>query len=106
VNKADRDGADQTVRDLRGETTVPILKLVAAQGDGIPELVEAIEEHHRADSTQRRTARARAQILSLAQSRLRSHPELDRLAEMVADGRRDPYTAADGLFAVPVERRR
>ncbi len=72
VNKADRDGADQTVRDLRAETKAPILKLVAAQGEGIPELVDAIEVHHRADSPERRKARARAQILSLAQTRLRS----------------------------------
>jgi LAO/AO transport system kinase len=103
VNKADREGADQTVRDLRAETKAPILKLVAAQGEGIPELVESIEAHHRADSPERRKARARAQILSLAQTRLRSHPDLDRLAEMVADGRCDPYTAAEQLFAVPVE---
>ncbi len=103
VNKADRDGADQTVRDLRAETKAPILKLVAAQGEGIPELVEAIETHHRTDSPERRRARARSQILSLAQTRLRSHPDLDRLAELVADGRSDPYTAAEQLFAVPVE---
>ena len=103
VNKADRDGADQTVRDLRAETKAPILKLVAAQGEGIPELVEAIETHHRTDSPERRKARARAQILSLAQTRLRSHSDLDRLAESVADGRSDPYTAAEQLFAIPVE---
>jgi LAO/AO transport system kinase len=103
VNKADRDGADQTVRDLRAETKAPILKLVAAQGEGIPELVDAIEAHHRADSPERRKARARAQILSLAQTRLRVHPDLDRLAEVVADGRSDPYTAAEQLFAVPVD---
>ena len=103
VNKADRDGADQTVRDLRAETKAPILKLVAAHGDGIPELVEAIEAHHRADSPDRRRARARAQIVSLAQTRLRSHSDLDRLAELVADGQSDPYTAAEQLFAIPVE---
>ena len=103
VNKADRDGAGQTVRDLRAETKAPILKLVAAQGEGIPELVEAIETHHRTDSPERRKARARAQILSLAQTRLRSHSDLDRLAELVADGRSDPYTAAEQLFAIPVE---
>jgi GTPase len=34
---------------------------------------------------------------------LRNHPELDCLAEMVAEGRHDPYTAAEQLFAVPVE---
>jgi LAO/AO transport system kinase len=103
VNKADREGADQTVRDLRAETKAPILKLIAAQGDGIGELVEAIEAHARADSPARRTARARAQILSLAQTRLRSHPDLDRMAELVAEGRSDPYAAADQLFAIPVE---
>jgi LAO/AO transport system kinase len=103
VNKADREGADQTVRDLRAETKAPILKLIAAKGDGIPELVEAIEAHHRADSPDRRKARARAQIVSLAQTRLRSHSDLDRLAESVADGQTDPYTAAEQLFAIPVE---
>ena len=103
VNKADREGADQTVRDLRAETKAPILKLVAAQGEGIAELVEAIDDHLRADSPERRTARARAQILSLAQTLLRNHPDLERLAQSVADGRNDPYTAAERLFAVPVE---
>jgi LAO/AO transport system kinase len=103
VNKADREGADQTVRDLHAETKAPILKLIASRGDGIAELVEAIEAHARADSQQRRTARARAQILSLAQTRLRGHADLDRLAESVAEGRSDPYTAAEQLFAIPVE---
>jgi len=103
VNKADREGADQTVRDLRAETKAPILKLVAAQGEGIAELVEAIDDHLRADGPERRTARARAQILSLAQTLLRNHPDLEPLAQSVADGRNDPYTAAERLVAAPVE---
>jgi LAO/AO transport system kinase len=103
VNKADREGADQTVRDLRAETKAPILKLVAAEGKGIAELVDVIEVHHRTDSPERRMARARAQILSLAQTRLRSHPELERLAAQVAEGGSDPYTATEQLFAVPAE---
>src|SRR6201987_930362 len=60
VNKADREGADQTVRDLRAETEPPILSLVAAQGEGVPELVDAIEEFHRSDTPERCAARARA----------------------------------------------
>jgi LAO/AO transport system kinase len=99
VNKADRDGADQTARDLRAETHAPILKLVAAQGVGLDELVEAIDEHRRADTPERRATRARAQILSLAQSRLQHHPDLDRLAAAVAAGDNDPYAAADLLLA-------
>lgn len=101
VNKADRDGADQTVRDLRGEVNAPILKLVATQGGGIPELVDAIDAHHRTDTPQRRTARARTQILSLAHTLLRTHPDLGRLAALVADGSQDPYSAAAALFANP-----
>ncbi|WP_106402554.1 methylmalonyl Co-A mutase-associated GTPase MeaB [Actinocorallia populi] len=98
VNKADREGARQTVRDLHMETDAPILTLTAAKGEGVPELVDAIEAHHRADTPARRKARAHAQILSLAQTRLRTHPELDRLATAVAEGHHDAYTAAELLL--------
>ena len=94
VNKADRDGAEQTVRDLRAETSAPIVSLIAARGEGI-------EDHRRTDSHARRLARARAQILSLAQTRLRTQPDLDRLAAAVVDGGQDPYTAADQLISPP-----
>lgn len=103
VNKADRDGAEQTVRDLRAETSAPIVSLVAARGDGLDDLVAAIDAHHRSDNRARRLARARAQILSLAQSRLRTRTDLDLLAESVVDGRDDPYTAAERLLS-PHER--
>jgi LAO/AO transport system kinase len=99
VNKADRDGAEQTVRDLRAETKAPIVSLIAARGEGVADLVAAIDDHHRADSRARRLARARAQILSLAQTRLRTNPGLDRLAEAVVDGDEDPYSAAERLVS-------
>ncbi|WP_051164417.1 methylmalonyl Co-A mutase-associated GTPase MeaB [Nocardia testacea] len=98
VNKADRDGAERTVRELRAETDVPILTAVAANGTGIPELVDAVDAHHRTDTTQRRAARARVQILSLAYSRLRVHPGLGALADAVGAGECDPYTAVDQLM--------
>ncbi|WP_024804463.1 ArgK/MeaB family GTPase [Nocardia sp. BMG51109] len=98
VNKADREGAEQTVRDLRAESAAPILTLIASRGERVAELVEAIEAHHRADTPERRTARARAQILSLAQTRLRTHAELDRLAAAVAAGECDAYHAAERLL--------
>jgi LAO/AO transport system kinase len=40
----------------------------------------------------------------LAQTQLRTHQDLDGLAEAVAEGRDDPYNAAERLFVVPVER--
>lgn len=100
VNKADRDGADQTVRDLRAETHAPILKLVAAQGEGIDELVDSIDAHHRSDTPERRAARARAQILSLVQTRMGRHPDLAGLAEAVAAGNVDVYAAAEALVGM------
>lgn len=99
VNKADRAGAAQTARELHIETGLPILTLVASRGTGVEELIEAIETHHRSDTPARGAARARAQILSLAQSRLRGHSGLADLAAAVAAGRRDPYTAAEQLLA-------
>ncbi len=102
VNKADREGAEQTVRDLRAETSVPIVSLVAARGDGLQELVAAIDAHHRSDNRARRLARARAQILSLAQTLLRARTDLDLLAESVVDGHDDPYSAANRLLS-PLE---
>ncbi len=98
VNKADREGAAQTVRDLRTEAKVPILQLVASEGTGVRELIDAIDAHQRADTPARRSARARAQILSLAHTLLRTHPALDGLADAVADGSSDPYAAAEQLI--------
>ncbi|ORV41097.1 LAO/AO transport system ATPase [Mycolicibacter engbaekii] len=102
VNKADREGAEQTVRELRVElhhTGAPILTLIAARGEGLDDLVAAIEVHDRADSPRRRLARARALILSLAQTRLHTHPALEGLTEQVAGGTLDPYSAAERLLS-------
>ena len=98
VNKADRDGAERTARELRVETGGRVFLLVAPEGRGVPELVEAIEAHRRADTPARRTARARAQILAQAQTALRAHPDLDRLAADVAAGRADAGAAAGALL--------
>ncbi|WP_205878708.1 ArgK/MeaB family GTPase [Mycobacterium camsae] len=99
VNKADRDGAQQTVRDLRAETDAPIVSLIAARAEGVEDLVAAIDAHHRSDNRARRLARARAQILSLAQTRLRTRTDLDSLARSVVDGHEDPYAAAERLLS-------
>ncbi|MFB4309666.1 ArgK/MeaB family GTPase [Actinomadura sp. GTD37] len=98
VNKADRDGAERTARELRAETGGPVLLLAASSGRGIADLVEAIEAHRRSDTPERRAARARAQILAAAQTALRAHPELDCLAAGVAAGRADACTAAGVLL--------
>lgn len=120
VNKADRDGADATVRDLKGMIALaatapagwrpPVLRTVAAHGDGIDELAAAIDRHHdwlagRGELTVRRTRRAAAEVEAIALGRLRGRISAlrdgTRLAELAAEvlaGRLDPYAAADQLL--------
>ena len=122
VNKADRDGAATTVRDLRhmislgnrkdpGLWQPPVVKTVAARGEGIDELMEAIDAHlawltEGGGLRRRRVARAADEIEAIALARLRSrmgdlrHDEsVDRLAAEVVDGTTDPYAAADQVVA-------
>ena len=120
VNKADRDGAVQTVRDLRhmislGEPAEqrwrqPVLRTVAARGEGIDELVAALEEHRAwldasGERERRRLARAEAEIQALAMGQVRTRiadlagaAALTALAKRVVAGELDPYRAADELL--------
>jgi LAO/AO transport system kinase len=120
VNKADRDGAQAVVRDLRTMVAMaarepedwkpPVLTTVASTGTGIDELLAGIERfvgHARGDGSWevRRTRRASREIEALALGELRSrfqvsgHAGLPALAEAVREGRLDPYGAADELVA-------
>ncbi len=121
VNKADRDGAAQTVRDLKamlglggrhsepGAWRPPVVSTVAARGEGIEELLAALDRHadwlaSSGEGERRRRARAAAEIEAIALAALRSRigdlggsAALDALAGEVVAGTRDPYTAADAL---------
>src|SRR5664279_4740756 len=122
VNKADRDGADATVRDLRhmislGERTEPdawrppVLRTVAARGDGIGEVMAAIDDHFAwmegsGALRDRRVRRAGDEIEAIAIQALRArigdlrHGQgVDELAAQVVDGMSDPYAAADKILA-------
>ncbi|AFR07087.1 MULTISPECIES: methylmalonyl Co-A mutase-associated GTPase MeaB [Nocardiopsis] len=120
INKADRDGARVTLRELRQmiamkdrtdeEWKPPIVMTVAAEDKGVDELWERIDGHfaHLESSGElaaRRSARARdevqAIVLDLLRSRLggvETDGGLDSLAREVASGERDPYGAADLLL--------
>jgi LAO/AO transport system kinase len=120
VNKADHDGADATVRDLRGMVSLaekrepgdwrpPVVKTVASRGEGTDELVEQLDKHRAwlAESGQldeRRLRRAADEVEALAVTRLRERigdlrhgRGLDELAAQVVAGELDPYSAADRL---------
>ena len=120
INKADRDGADQVRRELRsmlalaerpeGAWKQPIIKTVASKGEGVEEVVEAIDQHRAwleasGELDKRRLRRARDEIEAIAVTALREqwrsvheHTELDGLAVKVVAGDTDPYTAADRLL--------
>lgn len=120
VNKADRDGADATARELNhmlglgesrspGDWRPPIVKTVAARGEGTDELVEALEKHRawmdeRGVLTSRRIARAAGEVEAIAVTALRERiadlhgdARLGALAERIVAGELDPYAAAETL---------
>ena len=123
VNKADREGADRTERDLLhmldlradGERKeVDILRTIAnrglAAGSGIAELAAAIERHRAKAWTgesgaARARDRAQAQIAELvraliadrAERALRERGGLASVAGDVAERRADPWTVAEQL---------
>ncbi|MEV4456639.1 methylmalonyl Co-A mutase-associated GTPase MeaB [Microbispora sp. NPDC049633] len=117
VNKADRDGVQATVRELRNMTGLveaawrpPIVTTVASRGEGADDLLAALDKHHAyleesGEARRRRLARARDEIEAIALAQLRSRfavlhgDRLDALAERLLGAETDPYAAADDLIA-------
>jgi LAO/AO transport system ATPase len=125
VNKADRDGADTTVRDLRymlslggrhseaGHWRPPICRTVASRDtdNGVDEVLVRIEEHREwlessGEGHRRRHERAAREIEAIALASLRGRmgdvhgsAALGSLADQVVEGKADPYGAADELLA-------
>ncbi len=120
VNKSDRPGAQEVVRDLRamlamasygpGSWKPPIVSTAAASGEGIGDLAAAIDAHaswleRSGELDRRRLARAREEISAIAVSELRrrvgglpGESRLDELAGRVVAGELDAYAAADQLI--------
>lgn len=124
VNKADRDGAGQVVRDLTAMLrivstpaapdspgwTPPVLRTSAQAGEGIDELSAALDGHEtwlrssgRLAERQRGQARQEVEALAAAQFleqvRAALGDEATAIADDVATGRLDPYAAASRYHA-------
>jgi LAO/AO transport system kinase len=119
VNKGDRPGAQEAVRDLRtmvamasygeGAWKPPIIETSAVAGLGIGDLVTRLNAHgawlaESGEGERRRVARAREEITVLAVAQVRhrlgalpGQARLEDLAGQVASGKLDPYSAADQL---------
>jgi len=126
VNKGDKPGALRTAAQLRAMLVptvargdVPdgrpspkrpeVLVTTATSGEGVPELLAALDRHRAAaragEATEPRRARALAQIRAVMADRLADRlrePALTSVADAVIDDvaehRLDPYAAADRLL--------
>ena len=120
INKSDRDGAERVEREIRALQslatrqdgwTPPIVKTVASEGSGVPELSAKIAEY---ESYLQKENRAWRKSVENWQERLiemlrdtmleRARAELSggvlaRLAAEVAEHKRDPYTLVEELTA-------
>jgi LAO/AO transport system kinase len=123
VNKADREGADLTVRELKHLISLgrrgsagpswrpPVICTVATKTEGIEELVTAIGEHRQwmlshGELDARRLRRVEAEVEAIALAQLHSRlgdvlrgSALPGLAKRVVAGELDVYRAADELIA-------
>jgi len=118
VNKADRDGAEGVVRELRsmiglGSSSVSswtpaIMTTTATTGQGLPELVTAIKSHQTwATESGNRAARAvtranlnlrRAVLTSISESLDLNQQRLEQLSIQVAQGTMTTAAAVDFLL--------
>jgi LAO/AO transport system kinase len=125
VNKVDREGADRLVSSIESNLTLqtygpdqwrpPILKTIATNGTGVPELVDEIwkfRSHSDATRSARRQKRSAFRLRELVAKRFMDHlergvlrpGELDAMVERVVAREIDPYTAADELLALGLTR--
>ena len=131
VNKSDIPGADKTVAELtsvqsdespkqaRGEAwKVPIVKTSATNGDGVDDLLTAVEEHFAflnrtnqigSKNTQRRTRQfldiLSRRILDEFMEELKTDPALQRWVEKIGNLELDPYSASEEVIDMIQEAR-
>lgn len=128
INKSDREGADRVEREIRSmqslavradKWTPPIVKTVASEGKGIAELAAAIVEYERyleqkdlllkkkiTNWRERLVEMLRDSLLERLLSERLPEAEIARLAEEIAEHKRDPYSLVEeivGSFAAARE---
>ncbi len=125
INKADREGADRTLTDLRvminmdkekykeGKWKPPIIKAQAVFDKGVDELIEEIDNHgefiKKADSNiyaEKRKDKIREELTDMVKARVIEHllskftetDEFSKAVDSIAGGKTDLYTACDNLL--------
>ena len=118
VNKADREGADKIVAevnlmlDIAGERSwrPPVLKAIAESGQGVDDIIRAVEEHRlylqkSEEGKKRRSSRIRHEVEEILRRDIARIVEKEweerssnDLIEALASRRSDPYTEAGRLL--------
>jgi len=121
INKSDREGADRVEREIRAmqslamrkdNWTPPIIKTVATEGKGIPELAAAIANYEQflekqdlllkkkiSNWRERLVEMLRGALLDRLLNERMSPGDLVRLAADVAEHRRDPYSLVEEIVS-------
>ncbi|MCK8059542.1 MULTISPECIES: methylmalonyl Co-A mutase-associated GTPase MeaB [unclassified Fusibacter] len=119
VNKADRDGANKTAREInmmldfgKEDWRPPVELVIAIKNEGIDNLLIAIHSHRdymheTGEFTKRRKANAKSEIIELVKEHvLKSmlhneeyHKIVDDLSEQVAHRKNNPYTATEQILS-------
>jgi LAO/AO transport system kinase len=119
INKSDREGAERVEREIRAMQTLairrddwmpPIVKTVASDGTGIPELVKTIANYRdyleKKDLVmKKRVSNWRERLIEMLRKELLERVMRERLtserlteyAQEVAEHRRDPYSLVEEL---------
>mgnify|MGYP003946289179 CR=1 FL=1 len=120
INKSDREGAERVEREIRALQTLatrqdgwtpPIVKTVASDGTGVPELSRAIasyeeflQQENRAlkKSVENWQERLVEMLRDAMLDKARAHiGKINALAAEVAEHKRDPYTVVEELSKLP-----
>jgi len=119
VNKADRENADKAVTDIQAILQLnnkevawrpPILKTTALTGEGVPQLIEKIEEHKRFLEKElgrkRSLGKAETELVEAIKEKvtssiideLRKEGKLEELLQKIIERELDPASAAEKLL--------
>ena len=127
VNKADRENADKAVTDIQAILQLnnkekawktPILKTVALTGEGVPQLIEKIEEHRvfleREKEFRRSLWKAEAELTEAIKEKiatsivdeLKKEERFEELLQKILEREIDPNSAAEKLLQEKLRRQR
>ena len=120
VNKADRQGVEQTVAEVESlvdiscsekERKIPVLSTVAKQSKGIKELLKEIGKHKKhlektKEFEKQRRLRYEAELVEIIRKRLMNFifdestfkEKIDNLLDQISKKQVDPYTAAEEIL--------